>query len=75
MKTLVIILLQRRRKPDRVVERLYAAAPDVDYLIVNDCPSTAAPRCRARGYNYILCPKPWHRRRRVSATYTPGSTL
>ena len=42
---------------DRVVERLHAAAPDVDYLIVNDCSTDgSAALCRARGYNYISLP-------------------
>ena len=37
MKTLVIIpCYNEEENLDRVVERLHAAAPDVDYLIVND---------------------------------------
>ena len=70
-------LLQRRRKPDRVVERLHAAAPDVDYLIVNDCSTDgSAALCRARGYNYISLPVNLGIGGGVcrAATYTPGST-
>ena len=47
----------KRQNLDRVVERLHAAAPDVDYLIVNDCSTDgSAALCRARGYNYISLP-------------------
>ena len=55
MKTLVIIpCYNEEENLDRVVERLHAAAPDVDYLIVNDCSTDgSAALCRARGYNYI----------------------
>ena len=58
MKTLVIIpCYNDEENLDRVVERLHAAAPDVDYLIVNDCSTDgSAALCRARGYNYISLP-------------------
>ena len=58
MKTLVIIpCYNEEENLDRVVERLHAAAPDVDYLIVNDCSTDgSAALCRARGYNYISLP-------------------
>ena len=58
MKTLVIIpCYNEEENLSRVVERLHAAAPDVDYLIVNDCSTDgSAALCRARGYNYISLP-------------------
>ena len=51
LKTLVIIpCYNEEENLDRVVERLHAAAPDVDYLIVNDCSTDgSAALCRARG--------------------------
>ena len=58
LKTHVIIpCYNEEENLDRVVERLHAAAPDVDYLIVNDCSTDgSAALCRARGYNYISLP-------------------
>lgn len=58
MKTLVIIpCYNEEENLERVVTRLRAAAPDADYLIVNDCSTDgSAALCKQSGYNYISLP-------------------
>ena len=58
MKILVIIpCYNEEENLDRVVTRLRAAAPEADYLIVNDCSTDgSAALCARRGYNYISLP-------------------
>ena len=58
MKTLVIIpCYNEAENLVRVVERLRAAAPEADYLIVNDCSTDDSEAvCKEHGFNYISLP-------------------
>lgn len=58
MKTLVIIpCYNEEENLERVVSGLRAAAPDVDYLIVDDCSTDgSAALCRQNGYHYLSLP-------------------
>ncbi len=58
MKVLVIIPCYNEEKNiTRVVNRLKETAPDVDYLIVNDCSTDgSALVCMKNNYNYISLP-------------------
>ncbi len=58
MKILVIIPCYNEEKNlERVVTRLREYAPDVDYVIVNDCSTDgSAALCREKGYNYLDLP-------------------
>ena len=58
MKTLVIIPCYNEQDSIvRVIDNLKANAPQVDYLIVNDCSTDSTEKIlRANGYNYINNP-------------------
>ncbi len=58
MKILVIIpCYNEEENIERVVANLKAAAPGVDYLIVNDCSTDgSAAICRANGFSYVSLP-------------------
>ena len=58
MKTLVIIpCYNEEENLERVITRLHTFAPEVDYLIVNDCSTDgSAALCQQNGYNYINLP-------------------
>ena len=58
MKTLVIIpCYNEEENLERVVNDLRAAAPDVDYLIVDDCSTDgSAALCKKNGYHYLTLP-------------------
>lgn len=58
MKVLVIIpCYNEAENICRVVQRLKAACPDVDYLVVNDCSTDDSARIlRENGYNYLDLP-------------------
>ena len=78
MKTLVIIpCYNEEENLDRVVERLHAAAPDVDYLIVNDCSTDGSAAVQSpRLQLHFSARKPWHRRRRTERLLIrPGARL
>lgn len=57
-KVLVIIpCYNEEENIEHVITRLQAAAPDVDYLIVNDCSTDASEVIlKKNGYNYISLP-------------------
>lgn len=58
MKTLVIVpCYNEEENLEHVVERLRKIAPDVDYLIVNDCSTDGSVAlCRRLGYHYLNLP-------------------
>ncbi len=58
MKTLIIIpCYNEEENIERVITRLKATAPDVDYLIVNDCSSDKSEIiCKDLNYNFITLP-------------------
>lgn len=58
MKVLVIIpCYNEEENIERVVSDLRRAAPDVDYLIVNDCSTDrSAAICRENGFSYLSLP-------------------
>lgn len=58
MKVLVIIpCYNEAENIERVVSDLRRAAPDVDYLIVNDCSTDrSAAICRENGFSYLSLP-------------------
>jgi hypothetical protein len=58
VKTLVIIpCYNEEANIARVVHRLQQAAPDVDYLIVNDCSTDrSAAICKENGFSYLSLP-------------------
>lgn len=58
LKTLVIIpCYNEEENLERVVENLRAAAPEADYLIVNDCSTDGSEAlCREKGYHYLSLP-------------------
>ena len=58
MKVLVIIpCYNESENICRVVQRLKATCPDVDYLVVNDCSTDDSARIlRENGYNYLDLP-------------------
>ncbi len=58
MKVLVIIPCYNEEKNIvRVVERLKTTAPDVDYIIIDDCSQDkSAQICAENGYNYLSLP-------------------
>lgn len=58
MKVLVIIpCYNEEENIERVVTDLRRAAPDVDYLIVNDCSTDrSAAICRENGFSYLSLP-------------------
>lgn len=58
LKTLVIIpCYNEEENLQRVVNALHAAAPDVDYLIVDDCSTDgSAALCKKNGYHYLTLP-------------------
>lgn len=58
MKTLVIIpCYNEEENLERVITRLQSAAPEVDYLVVNDCSTDgSALLCQEKGYSYISLP-------------------
>ncbi|MEG0769518.1 MAG: glycosyltransferase family 2 protein [Ruthenibacterium sp.] len=58
MKTLVIIpCYNEEENLERVIGNLHTAAPDVDYLIVNDCSTDgSAALCADNHYSYLSLP-------------------
>lgn len=58
MKTLIIIpCYNEEENLERVINDLHAAAPDVDYLIVDDCSTDgSAALCQKNGYHYLSLP-------------------
>ena len=66
MKVLVIIpCYNEAENICRVVQRLKATCPDVDYLVVNDCSTDDSARIlRENGYNYLDLPLNLGNRRR-----------
>lgn len=58
MKILVIIpCYNEEENLERVIERLKCAAPEVDYLIVNDCSTDgSAALCKRNGYHFLDLP-------------------
>ena len=58
MKTLIIIpCYNEEENLERVINDLHAAAPDADYLIVDDCSTDgSAALCQKNGYHYLSLP-------------------
>lgn len=58
MKILIIIpVYNEEENIDRVISQLKDAAPEVSYLIVNDCSrDNTAAICKENGYNFISLP-------------------
>lgn len=58
MKTLVIIpAYNEEQNIDKVIKNLREKAPQVDYLIINDCSKDRTEKlCKEKGYNFITMP-------------------
>ncbi len=58
LKTLVLIpCYNEEANIERVIERLIATCPDVDYLIINDCSTDNSEAIlRAKAYNHVTLP-------------------